>query len=56
MRDFLLQIWRLFNSWFIPGTIMTPAELLVGSLVLILVFRFIKQFASGMLETSGGEK
>lgn len=46
-------IWNLFNSWYIPGTNVTPAVMLFGFLFLKICFRFIGIFF-GLWETSGG--
>lgn len=35
------NLWRLFNSWYIPGTNVTPAVMLFGSLFLVILFRFL---------------
>lgn len=37
-------IWQLFNSWYIPGTNVTPAVAAFGCLFLGICFRFIGQF------------
>lgn len=53
---FLQRIWQLYRSWYIPGTTMTPAELLVGSFVLVLLVRFVRQFGSSLVNTSSGKE
>ena len=37
-------IWKFFNSWYIPGTNVTPAVMMFGFLFLKIVFRFVGQF------------
>ena len=37
-------IWKLFNSWYIPGTNVTPAVMIFGFLFLGICFRFIGHF------------
>lgn len=45
-------IWKFFNSWYIPGTNVTPAVMMFGFLFLKIVFRFVSQFF-GIWETIG---
>lgn len=40
----LSEIWRLFNSWYIPGTAMTPAGLLLLMAFATIVVRFWNKF------------
>lgn len=47
------NIWRLFNSWYIPGTNVTPAEGAFGILFTVMMFNFVGQ-ALGMFARSGG--
>lgn len=47
------NVFRLFNSWYIPGTNVTPAVLLFGSLFLSIVFRFLSD-SLGLFTRSGG--
>ena len=37
------NVWRLFNSWYIPGTNVTPAVALFGTLFVAILVRFISQ-------------
>ena len=50
----LRQIWRFFNSWYIPGTNVTPAGFMLLVLFLALVIRFIKRITFTH-HTEGGE-
>lgn len=34
-------IWSLFNSWYIPGTNVTPAVAFFGILFITLIFRIL---------------
>lgn len=45
-------IWKFFNSWYIPGTNVTPAVMMFGFLFLKIVFRFVGQFF-GIWESIG---
>lgn len=45
-------IWKFFNSWYIPGTNVTPAVMMFGFLFLKIVFRFVGQFF-GIWESNG---
>ena len=38
------NIWRLFNSWYIPGTNVTPAVAMFGCLFVFIVFRWVGPF------------
>lgn len=49
------NIWRLFNSWRIPGTNVTPAEAGFGILFTVMVFNFLGQ-ALGLFARSGGNE
>lgn len=49
------NIWRLFNSWCIPGTNVTPAEAAFGILFTVMMFNFIGQ-TLGLFERAGGIK
>ena len=44
------NIFRFFNSWYIPGTNVTPGVAAFGCLFLSVMFRFIGQ-ALGILST-----
>ena len=46
------NIWRLFNSWWIPGTNVTPAEAGFGILFTVMMFNFIGQ-ALGLFARGG---
>ena len=46
------KIWSLFNSWYIPGTNVTPAGMAFFCWATILVIRIIEFAIFG----SGGEK
>lgn len=46
------NIWRLFNSWRIPGTNVTPAEAAFGILFTVMMFNFIGQ-ALGIFARNG---
>lgn len=45
------NIFRFFNSWYIPGTNVTPGTAAFGCLFLSVVFRFVGQ-ALGILASS----
>lgn len=47
------NIFRFFNSWYIPGTNVTPVTAAFGCLFLSVVFRFVGQ-ALGILASSPG--
>lgn len=47
------NIFRFFNSWYIPGTNVTPGTAAFGCLFLAVVFRFVGQ-ALGILASSPG--
>lgn len=45
------SIWRLFNSWYIPGTHTTPAAFAMFSLTLLLTIKVLRMtFNSGVLD------
>ena len=44
--------WRLFNSWRIPGTYVTPAEAAFGILFSVMMFNFIGK-ALGLFAEAG---
>lgn len=51
------QIWRLFTSWVIPGTDITPATWAMFSLFFVLFIRFIVRIlGDGTLDTSSDTK
>lgn len=47
------NIFRFFNTWYIPGTNVTPGTAAFGCLFLSVVFRFVGQ-ALGILASSPG--
>lgn len=49
------NIWRLFNSWFIPGTNVTPAEAFFGILFTVMMFNFVGS-ALGIFSRAGGSE
>lgn len=45
------SVWRLFNSWYIPGTHTTPAAFAMFSLTLLLTIKVLRMiFNSGVLD------
>ena len=46
------NIFRLFNSWLIPGTNVTPAEAAFGILFSVVLFNFVGK-ALGLFADSG---
>lgn len=54
VRVLFTSIWRLFTSWTIPGTNVTPATWAFFALNIVLVLRIAKRFfGSGDM---GGDK
>lgn len=45
------RIWGLFNSFYIPGTMVTPAAIALCSLGVVLTLRIIKI----ILKANGGD-
>lgn len=44
-------LWRLFNSWYIPGTHTTPAAFALFSLTLLLTVKVVRMiFNSDVLD------
>lgn len=41
-------IWRFFNSWYIPGTNVTPAVAFFGILFFVVAWRVLSYYLSGM--------
>lgn len=37
------QMWSFFNSWYLPGTNVTPAGFILAMAFLVLVIRFIRR-------------
>ena len=54
VQSLFSSIWSLFNSWYIPGTHVTPAGLALFGLFLLLVIRFIRRVFIG--DNSGGDE
>lgn len=52
MRFIFVQIWRLFTSWYIPGTRVTPAAMAMFMLAFSFVLRHLSRFLGG--DDSGG--
>lgn len=52
LQTLFSTIWRLFTGWHIPGTNLTPAVFLIGSVVFVVVVHIIKRAVGG---TSGGD-
>lgn len=50
------QFWRLFNSWYIPGTRMTPAEMGFFLLAASVTLRFFTRLFRTSEGDSGGKK
>lgn len=46
------SIWKLFSSFWIPGTHTTPAEWAIFSLALVFLVRIVRSF----FNSSGGDK
>ena len=44
--EFIPQIWKFFISWYIPGTLVTPAALSFFVLAVGLVIRTFKRLTS----------
>ena len=42
-------IWSLFNSWYIPGTNVTPAEFMLFLLFAAVMFRFLGDISGDIL-------
>lgn len=51
-QGFFAQIWRLFTSFYIPGTNLTPAALAVGIFMISLFIRIVKK----LFDISGEDK
>ena len=47
VQSLFTNIWTIFNSWYIPGTHVTPAALLFFGLFVALVIRFIRRLLMG---------
>lgn len=41
------NFWRFFNSWYIPGTAITPAAAMLGLIVIPLSIKLVVNLASG---------
>lgn len=46
LRFLFGTIWRIFNSWYIPGTATTPAAFLLFCMFAGLSLRFLRAFFS----------
>lgn len=49
IQGLFANIWRLLTGFYIPGTDLTPAALIVGIFIINLFIRYIK----GLLEIGG---
>lgn len=47
LSNMLSQAWRLFTSWYIPGTNVTPAALALFGIVAGVSIKFINTFVLG---------
>lgn len=45
---FFREFWRFFNSWYIPGTAISPAGALFGFIAIPLALKFILSVANGI--------
>lgn len=36
-------VWTLFNGWYLPGTRMTPGEVALFCLTVVVVLRFLRR-------------
>lgn len=57
LSGFLAQVFRLFTSWYIPGTNVTPAGLMFFLLCIPFAFKFIRRLFIGFSDgaSSRGE-
>lgn len=55
LRTLFSVVWRLFNSWYIPGTNVTPAAFAFFLLGSNLALRAFKQFFGGGGRPGGGD-
>lgn len=50
------SVWRLFNSWYIPGTHTTPAAFAMFSLTVLLTIKVLRMiFNSGVMDGDNEE-
>ncbi len=42
-----LSVWQLFNSWYIPGTRVTPAGWAFFCLAVLAIFKIVKLYFMG---------
>lgn len=56
VRFIFSTIWRFFNSWYIPGTRVTPAMWFIFMLFVLLVFRTLKRFGFLLSDSSTSDK
>lgn len=49
------SVWKLFASWYIPGTNLTPAVFFFGIAFCVLVMRFLRS-ALGLFGSEGESK
>lgn len=52
IQTLFTTIWRLFTSWYIPGTNVTPASFAFFSLTVVFVIRLVRNF----LASASGEE
>ena len=50
------NIFRLFNSWLIPGTNVTPAEAAFGILFSVVLFNFVAKSLGLFADSGPGSK
>lgn len=50
------NVWRLFNSWYIPGTNVTPAVALFGLAFVSVVMRFLKSVFDLWVDDIGNQR
>lgn len=56
LSAFLTQIFRLFTSWHLPGTNVTPAGAIFAVLAMSLSVRFIKNLFTGEISSGSNSK
>lgn len=45
-REMLIQLWRFFSEWYIPGTNVTPAGMFLLVIIVSISIRFIKRIVN----------
>lgn len=57
LSTFFSNIWRLFNSWYIPGTNVTPGAFSLGLLFIYLITRRLGRllFVGGVMSERGSD-